>query len=606
MQELTVYDYSRILGKRKGLFIFTFALTVLSTAFYTYLQPRVYRAEAIITFRPPASYSGFPGSDTIVAVQTEIRVINSLEIAERTARLLGVITSGSEAESLKISVRMRTSYSAGRLSDSNLISITATGPDPGSAGGLVNAVIESYKEYDLEQKSKQARKKLEDLAARKTEVEESLRGLERTKQNFVEKNPKTGIGAALANQLADLETRKKQLLEKYTPNHPEVVNAEQRLQNTLSRLSEIPAQDLELARLSRELRMQEELYNALNKQYEEARLGLSSVVSFVGVVDPAVPDDIPISPRKWLNLTVGCIAGLFLAGLLVFSAESMDVSMGNIEEIESLIKLPVLGVIPRIPGGDRAQDWLSRLLLRERHTMKGFRNMLLFNKNASRIMVESYYTLRSNLLRRLEPGAGTALVFVSTGKAEGKTLTSLNVALACVHSGMKTLVIDADIRKPWIHQVFALEHQPGLSDVLAKKISWREAVRDSAAAAAGLNLPALNKFPGIENFSLLTCGSPHADVIDLMDCADWPALIADLKTEFDMIIFDMPPVLSFSDSLTVSRHCDGVVLVYRAGKMTRNSLMRARDQILGINARIIGVVLNNADRFGKEEYYNYY
>lgn len=613
MTEPTIHDYWRIVLKWKGTFSLMFFAVMASTAVYTLLQPAVYSSEAIITFKPPAAYSKIPGSvaderDPRIAVQTEIRVMNSLEIAERAARVLGQITdSAAGADKMKTSARMRASYKAERLTDSNLINISATGPDPVSACAAVNAVIGSYREYDLEQKSKQAKKTLADIASRKGEVEESLRSLERQKQSFIERNPNSGLGLTLANQLADLEMRKKQLLEKYTPNHPELLTLQRRIESVEGKLEGIPSQETGLIRISRELRMQEDLYTTLNKQYEEAKLGLSSVISFVGVIDPAVAGETPISPNIRLNLALGGVLGLMVSLLVVFVFENMDISISNIEDIEAILKLPVIGVIPSIASERYVDNWLAFLLRRERATVFSFRSMLLSNKRTSGLATEFYYSLRSNILAHLRRQCGAVVVFSSSGKAEGKTLTALNLALACVRSGMKTLVVDADIRRPWIHHVLGVDRSPGLSEVLAGKMDWREAARDSAGLSVSERVfPELHKFPGIENLHALSCGSPHGDVTALIDSADWSALMEEWRGEFDIVIVDAPPVLAFMDSAVISSHADGVVFVYKSGKMGRDALKRAKEQVLSANARIIGVVLNSVRPSGMGSYYDYY
>ena len=405
--ELTLYDYWRIINRRKWMALLVFSLTIFSTIFYTHLQPVVYQSQAIIKFQPPASYSKIPGSDLTEfdpwnAVSTEIRVITSAEIADRSARKLGLLDeNASPAQNNGTINSIQGSYRAERLQDSNLISITAGNSNPLKASDIVNAVIDAYRDYDLEQKSKQGRKTLEDIASRKGEVEESLRSLERSKQNFMEKNPKSGMGAALATQLADLEIRKRQLQEKYTPNYPEVIELTQRMQVVESKLGEIPAQEVDLSRIVRELRMQEELYTTLNKQYEEAKLGLSSVVSFVSVVNPAVPSDSPVSPNKRLNLMVGAILGFFLAIVVVFLFENLDVSISTIEDIESFLKLPVLGIIPHIFSEARMDNWLTQIFKKERYTVEAFRSVLILNRNYTSGIIEAYHTLRTNIMSQL-------------------------------------------------------------------------------------------------------------------------------------------------------------------------------------------------------------
>ncbi|PIU20792.1 MAG: hypothetical protein COT18_00425 [Elusimicrobia bacterium CG08_land_8_20_14_0_20_59_10] len=604
--ELTLYDYWRIINRRKWTALVIFTLTMVSTFFYTRMQPTVYGSQALIKIKPPSSYYKIPGSeaqdyDQWGAVATEIRVIASSEISERAAVKLG-LAPGARAASLA------GAYKAASLPDSNLISISASDGDPARAADIVAAVIDAYRDFDLEQKTLQARKTLRDIADRKNEVEDSLRSYERQKQKFMETNPKTGLGSVLANQLSDLEARKKELLEKYTANHPEVINLQMRIDATESRLGKIPAQEVALVRISREMRMQEELYTILNKQYEEAKLGLSSMVSFVSVVNRPVPGKTPVSPNLRLNMTMGAALGFFIAIVAVFLLENLDVSISTIEDIEAFMKLPVLGIIPNILSEKPLDNWLTQFMKKERYSVDAFRSALIVNRRYASGVIESYHSLRTNIMSNLDSKEGVSLVFSSAGAAEGKTLTAVNFALSCAHSGLKTLLVDADMRRPAVNQIFGMKRNPGLSDVLAGKADWRETILESADfMLGGLDFDLLMRFPGIENLKLLNCGTQPDNVVDILDSADWTELMEELRGEFDLIVFDSPPVLLFVDSVIISKHAaDGVVLVYKAGKIARGALKRAKEQITGVNARMLGVVLNGVRASEMGPQYGYY
>lgn len=611
--ELTLYDYWRIINRRKWVAMLTFAVTIISVLFYTRLQPVTYMSQGVIKFKPPASYSRLPGSEMMTewdpwgAVATELRVITSVEVAERAAARLGILKrDGSDTQRV---ASLLGSYKAERLQDSNLISISAFSSNPQMAARTVQTVIESYREYDLEQKSAHARKTLEDISARKAEVESSLRSLERQRQSFYERNPKSGMSSILANQLADMEIRKRELLEKYTPNHPEIINIDQRIEVMQSKLAEIPAQETELVRITRELRMQEQLYTTLNKELESAKLGVSSIVSFVTVINPPTPSGSPVSPNKQLNLMVGIFMGIFLAIVLVFILENLDVSISTIEDIEGFLKLPVLGLIPNILSEKPLDNWLTQFFKKERYTVEAFRSALIFNKRYASSVIEAYHTLRTNIVSNLNTKESFAVVFSSAGAAEGKTLTAVNFALASANSGLKTLLIDADMRRPAIYQIFGLDKQPGLSDVLSGRAEWQEVVTESADfIMGGMNFEHLMRFQGVENLKIMNCGASPANVVDLLDSWRWEELMTSLKSEFDVIVFDAPPVLLFIDSVILAKHTDGVVLVYKAGKIARGALRRAKEQITGVNARMIGVVLNGvrASEMGPQYGYYYY
>ncbi|MCK5583775.1 MAG: polysaccharide biosynthesis tyrosine autokinase, partial [Elusimicrobiales bacterium] len=603
--ELTLHDYWRIVNRRKWIALFIFVITVVSTLFYTKLQPTIYKSNAIIRFQPPASYSKILGSspmewDSWGAVVTEIKIITSGEISRRAELKM------KERSDYKADKKLA-AYNAEMVKGSNLISIYATSSNPIDASDTINLVIESYRDYDFEQKSAQATKTLDDISARKAEIEQNLRSKEKAKKDFLEKNPRTGLGSAFANQLANFEVQKKELLRKYTPNHSSIININQRIEVLQNKLAQLPATEMVLARISRELRMQEQLYTILNKQYEEAKLGLAAIVSFVSVVNPAFPASSPISPNKQVNMIVGIFLGIFLSLVIVFLLENLDVSISTIEDIEDFLKLPVLGIIPNIASDKYLDNWLINIFKKERYTTEAFRSVLIFNRKYASNAIESYHTLRTNIISQMKTKESFAIVFSSAGAAEGKTLTAVNFALASAHSGLKTLLVDADMRRPSIYNIFGINRQPGLSDILEGQVSWKKALYESSDLIGGsIGLQRMMRFSGMDNLSIINSGTSANNIIDVIDYEQWDDLIKDFKSEFDIVVFDSPPVLLFVDSLIISKHVDGVVLVYKAGKIARGALKRAKEQISGANARMIGVALNGVRASEMGAQYGYY
>jgi len=611
--ELTLYDYWRILNRRKWVIFFAFTGTLLSTAFYTRFQPISYKAQAMIKIQAPASYAKMPGMDQASydpwgMIATEIRVIQSADVAERAAKLMGWEgPESSPEEASKAVSKITQMYKAERVQDSNLINISAGAADPIIVADVVNAVVEAYSDYDLEERSRQAKKNLEDISARKNEVEESLRSVERAKQNFLEHNPGTGLGGILASQLMDLETRRREMLKNYTSNHPEVIKIDQQLQQVQLKLGELPARETELVRLSRELRLNEDIYTTLNRQYEEAKIALSAVVSFVSVVNRAVPPDAPASSGKTVNFVIGSLLGLFLGIVIAFFIENLDVSISTIEDIEKLTELPVLGIIPHMPSMHTMDNFLTQFMRKQRYGIEAFRNVLVFHQPLKSPLIEAYHSLRANMLSKLGTKSSVAVLFSSSGAAEGKTITSVNFCIAAAHAGFKTLLVDTDMRRPSLFKVFGIEREPGLTDIIGGQVNWRDTVHSTADFLMGeLNLDQLLNFPGIDNFKLITSGTGSINVVDALDSDMWAGLIQEWKKEFDLIVFDSTPVLLFIDPVIVAQHTDGVVLVYKSGKMARTALKRAKEQIVSGKARMLGVVLNDMKSTEMGPSYGYY
>lgn len=609
---LSLYDYWRILNRRKYSFLFVLFVSVLASYIYTRLSPYIYSSYAVIKIQPPKIYSQLPGSDIMDidpwgAVSTEIKVISSLEVAKKAAIKLKLVNdSYNDGEVVRVASSLLASYKAERVSDTNLISITAYASNPYKAYDIVSAVIDAYKEYDLEQKSAQARKTFNDILQRKIEIEDKLRSLERQKKEYIQKNPISGAGSLITDQIAELEIKKKELLEKYTQSHPDVILVDKKLDALNKRLKELPSQELEILRINREIKLQEELYTTITKQYEEAKLGLSSIVSFVTIINPPVVNTIPVLPNKKLNISIGILAGLFIGFIVVFILENLDVSISTIEEIEDFIKSPVVGIIPYISSGNIKDNWFTAFFKKERFSIEGFRTILIFNKTSSSNIIESYHTLRTNIFASLSKKPPISIVVSSSGAAEGKTLTALNLAFASASAGLKTLFVESDLRRPIIHEIFNIQRSNGLSEILSGKITVNEAVKDVSDFIYGLGISSVSKFAGVENIKVITSGTQPYNIIDLLNNANWSDLIGEMKSMFDFVIFDGPPVLLFVDSIIIGHHTDGVLMVYKAGKIARGALKRAKEQITSAQTKMIGICLNGvrATDFGPK--YSYY
>jgi len=612
IEGMNLYDYWRILNKRKWPFIGVFILTIFAVMFYTSIIPKIYSSSAVIKIQPPRFYTKIPGSDIMDidpwgSVNTELKVITSLEIAKKVVLKLNLVKLNNENDINSKALEIQSKYKAERVPDTNLISITAYVENPYLAYDIVNAVIDAYKEYDLDQKSAQAKKTFNDILQRKIEVEDKLKLLEKQKRDFIQKNPVSGMATIISDQITNLEMKRKELLEKYTPNHPDVIAIDKKIETLQSRLKQMPYQELELLRIDREIKLQEELYTTINKQYEEAKLGLSSIVSFVNVINPPILNLQPILPNKRLNLTIGIFMGLFLGIVLVFILENIDISITTIEEIESFINAPVLGIIPYISSKKVIDNWFVDIFKKERFSIEGFRNALIFNRGVSTNIIESYHTLRANIISNIGEKGPVSVMITSSGAAEGKTLTALNLAFASANSGLRTLFIELDLRRPVIHEIFSIPKTPGLTDLIVKKVDIENVIRSITDFVGGsISYDYLLKFPGIDNLKIITSGSTPYNVVDILDNADWVDIIDNLKSYFDFIIFDGPPVLLFVDSVIVGKRVDGVVIVYKAGKIARNVLKRAKEQITGVGAKMLGIVLNGVKTSELGPKYSYY
>jgi capsular exopolysaccharide synthesis family protein len=207
---------------------------------------------------------------------------------------------------------------------------------------------------------------------------------------------------------------------------------------------------------------------------------------------------------------------------------------------------------------------------------------------------EAHRTLRTNLqFARLDHPLRSLLIS-SSGPKEGKSLTVVNLATAFAQMGEKTIVVDADMRRPVQHNLTGLEREPGLSDVLTGTLPLDRAIQETEVE----NLYLLPGGPSVANPAELLASSKMSDVVD------------HLSEQFAMVILDTPPVVAVTDAAVLSSKVSGTVLVCRWGVTDRSLAMHAADLLRKVNARVVGVVLNNIDvyhRYGSYgHYYHYY
>lgn len=282
------------------------------------------------------------------------------------------------------------------------------------------------------------------------------------------------------------------------------------------------------------------------------------------VHQPAEPDNAPAKPNVRLNLMLGAVVGLMFGFGLAFFLEYLDTTVKSIDEVERLLEVPVLAVIPKNVGVI--------------HRSAGL------NPDA-----EAYRILRTNIeFNRKNPDANVISV-ASGGSSEGKSTTMVNLATVCAQGGYTTLLIDGDIRRPRLHTFFDLSNQVGLSNYLSSNLSLQEVVEQT----------------GVENLYLLPSGVMPADSSGLLNSRRFQEMLVEVKSRFDLVLIDSPPILGVSDASVLAAEADMTLLVVQHRKLPRQMLQRVRQSIEAVGGNIIGVVLNNVD-IHSDSTYGYY
>lgn len=410
----------------------------------------------------------------------------------------------------------------------------------------------------------------------------------------------------LKTNLAQLQREQAQLSERYGENHPEMIKIKSAVQAASAKLSgEIAkvvqgvnseyraalAQEQSLqgalntqkaaalgqnkmsvtySVLQREADSNRQIYESLLQQAKEAGISGERRATNVRVVDEAEVPGAPVSPNLRADMTFALVAGLVFAIGLAFGFEYLDNRIKTPQELKAQLGIPFLGMVPTV-------------------TVEGEPNPLLDN-GVPQNFAEAFKSVRTNVLFSSADEGMRTLVVTSAGPGEGKSLVASNLALALAQAGQRVLLIDADMRRPRVHDIFGGSQEPGLSNVLAGNAKTSEAIRKSKTSGLWL-MPA---------------GHIPPNPAELLGSRRYTDFIASLSVHFDWVLLDTPPVMVVADSSIVANQSSGVVFVVRADHTSKHSVRAAVEQLEAANALLIGSVLNSVDLVRNPYYYSAY
>ncbi len=356
-----------------------------------------------------------------------------------------------------------------------------------------------------------------------------------------------------------------------------------------TQFSKLPKQYIGLAKLDRTEKSKEKLYLLVQDSYQQAQIAEQSQFGYVQIVDPAVPPQKPVSPKIPLNLTLGVLLGLALGIGWVFVLDYLDRSIKSPEDLEKR-GLNVLGSIPLMAGTNMAgKGSETEQKVMKDGTMVPVR--LITHHKPSDPISEAYRSLRTAIqYSRIDKPVKTLLI-VSALPKEGKSTTTANIAITMAKAGLKTLLIDGDLRRPIQHRLFNCDRKPGLVEYLKNEIDLNTAVRKTF----------------VDNLFLLPTGSLPPNPSEVLGSDAMRSTLEILKASFDFVVFDSPPVVAVTDGVILSKLTDAVVFITLANKTELDVLEKAYSTLKQVKADIIGFVLNEFDvtkAYGA--YYRYY
>jgi capsular exopolysaccharide synthesis family protein len=343
--------------------------------------------------------------------------------------------------------------------------------------------------------------------------------------------------------------------------------------------------------LKREAEANKQLYEGLLQKLKEAGISAGLRSSNIRVVDPALVPSVPSRPQKARNIILAILIGLVGGVALALLREYLDNTVKTPDDIELLTRLPSLAVVPAFATLNGRGRMPKLLRSSAGNGTESQVELVSHNLPQSQIS-EAFRALRTSLLLSQAEHPPQVILVTSALPREGKTTAAVNLAVTLAQLGDRTLLVDADLRKPGIGRVLSLADgkYAGLSSYLA--------------GVSSLELVTV-PHPVIPNLAAIPTGPIPPNPADLLSSRRLSEALAALRQEYRFIVVDSPPIMAATDAVILSVLADGVLLVVRSGETPKAAFTRARDLLGGVKCRLLGVVLNAVDSGSPEYYYSY-
>jgi succinoglycan biosynthesis transport protein ExoP len=452
-------------------------------------------------------------------------------------------------------------------------------------------------------------KKPDELSVTDDEITRQLRGnLQQTEAEYATLGSKvTAAHPAMQEIKAKIDSLKRSISEErrravkaIQTQFSNERSAEQRLRDQID-LEKASAQDLQKQLiqynvLAKEASSLRDLYQAVLRQVKEIEISASSSSSHVFVTDYASLPNSPSAPKSNLIITLFAVLGVCLGLLTSLIMEAFDTTLKSSEDVQGALDLPFLGAIPvfgeaasimppqsppRLSPPDGAEGGQSAIDIAEADLDQKAPHIVAVSAPLD-IVSEALRTIRAGILLSSADNPPRIIMITSAMKGEGKTTVLYNLAATLAQASHRTIMIDGDLRERGLTKTFRQDPTPGgvgLSDLLTGQAQLDQVIRPTP----------------VRGLDILPAGSKAPNPAELLSSTAMRDLISQLSDSYDFVLVDSPPILPVADGLTLSRIVDSVVLVVRSRKTERDLAQESRRRLLRVNARILGVVLNDLD-----------
>ncbi|MBP8006347.1 MAG: polysaccharide biosynthesis tyrosine autokinase, partial [Acinetobacter sp.] len=477
-----------------------------------------------------------------------------------------------------------------------ILGLNYQGQDKQHITKVLNAILSAYSAQNVARKSAETAQTLKFLDEQLPELKQQLDVAEREFNKFRQQYNTVDVtkeSELYLTQSITLETKKIELQQqqadiaaKYTAEHPAMreINAQIAALNKMigelnSTLKQLPDLQRRYLQLYREVEVKTQLYTALLNSYQQLRIAKAGEIGNVRIVDTAVEPVEPIKPKKLQILILAVFLGGFVGTLIALLRNMLRTGIKDSSQIERELDLPVYATVPRSP----VQETRMSILMKKKNIP------ILAVKNSDDIAIESLRSIRTAIHFALSNAKNNIIMIAGPSPEVGKSFISTNLATIFAQSNKKVLLIDADLRRGYLHKYFNLDVKPGLSELLSSQAELGQVIHTTEVA--GLNM--------------ITRGKNPTNPSEILGSEQFKALLEKLSSEYDHIIIDTPPILAVTDGIIISQYVGVNLLVARYAKSQMKELELSLNRFEQAGVKVNGFILNDIQRASAGYGYGY-
>lgn len=477
-----------------------------------------------------------------------------------------------------------------------VIGLSYLGQDPEHITQVLNNVLNVYHEQNIERKSLESKQTLAFLEKQLPELRKQLEDSEIKFNQFREKYKTVDVNAEselLLKQNIDLEKLKIELQQKqaelsakYTNDHPlilqidaQITEINKKIADLNNRLTQLPETQRLYLQLYRDVKVNTELYTSLLNSYQQLKIANAGEIGNVRIIDTAVEPVKPVKPKKLIVLVLSIFVGGFIGVLIALLRNMMRSGVNDSTQIENDLNLPVYATVPRSPIQETRMN-----ILKKKKSIP-----ILAVKSSDDIAIESLRSIRTAIHFALTTAKNNIIMIAGPSPEVGKSFISTNLATIFAQGNKRVLLIDADMRRGYMHKYFDVDVKPGLSELLSGQADLQKVLHKTQ----------------VTNLDVITRGKSPTNPSEILSSNQFKELLEQLQSQYDHIIIDTPPVLAVTDGIIISQYTGVNLIVARYAKSQMKELELTVNRFEQAGVKVNGFILNDIQRASAGYGYGY-